>query len=622
MLCKTSSKIYKNYFHFNLMDKNTPQDIPEMQLQNNYTPKAPIMQKDNSAVQKEIEKKKKALDKLKNFITKKYKFTQAIGIIPPQAVAKLVEDEMGDNVQKEELEKLQKKQHIYVIIPEDKFKEIPKIKSEIVKEIEKEKLDAWLYLKTPVDIWETCLDSKFDIAEAIAMSFPLYDTGFLGALRVAQIHKSLVLQKFEKYVVSYVIAGSLVRGEAIETSDVDVFVIIDDTDVKRMPRLELKERLRAMIYQYVAESESLAGVRNKLSPQIWLLTDFWEGVKDAQPVYFTSLRDGVPIHDRGTFLPWKALLKMGKLKPSPEAIDMFMSMADRTKETVDRRLMDVAIDLYYGILTPSQALIMLYGAPPPTPKETPKIMKEIFFTKEKMLEVKYINILDKAVKIFKDYEHQRIKTIKGVEADKLLKEFEDYLKRLKELRKEIDKRFREKTIDEIHKDTINLLKAILGNKSQAKLVEEFEKELVKKGKMTQQHLRILNKIMSAKAEVKKGKLDSHKVNEARKDATILINALIEYTQRCELANLDKTKMSISYKEKGKTHLVEIVNANNETFVFEGQKIGKIVKNKIHDSNFNELNEALEKQKEIGSVNINPHIFEVLKKELGDFEIIL
>ena len=76
------------------------------------------------------------------------------------------------------------------------------------------------------------------------MSFPLYDKGLLGAMRVTEIHKSLVLQKFEKYVVSYVLGGSLIRGEATKDSDVDVFVIINDTDVKRMPRLELKGKIK------------------------------------------------------------------------------------------------------------------------------------------------------------------------------------------------------------------------------------------------------------------------------------------------------------------------------------------------------------------------------------------
>jgi hypothetical protein len=80
----------------------------------------------------------------------------------------------------------------------------------------------WLNIITPVDLWNYCLDSKFDIVEAMGMCYPLHDKGILGALRVAQIHKSLCLRKFEKYIYSYVIGGSLVRGETKPTSDVDV----------------------------------------------------------------------------------------------------------------------------------------------------------------------------------------------------------------------------------------------------------------------------------------------------------------------------------------------------------------------------------------------------------------
>ena len=225
-------------------------------------------------------------------------------------------------------------------------------------------------MRTPSEIWEICTDQKFELYAAMAMSFPLHDKGILGAMRVTEIHKSLVLQKFEKYVVSYVLGGSLIRGEASKDSDVDVFVIINDTDVKRMPRLELKERLRGIIYQYVGEASALAGVNNKLEPQIYLLTDFWEAVKDAHPVMFTFIRDGVPIYDRGTFMPWKALLKMGKLKPSPEAIDMFMSMGDgvipRSKRTL---LSDIFVNIFWGITTPAQALLMLNGCPPPNAKK-------------------------------------------------------------------------------------------------------------------------------------------------------------------------------------------------------------------------------------------------------------
>jgi len=515
-------------------------DIPEMNLNDKYSnPKIPKVENSNN-IKKEMDKTKKELDKLKAYILKKYPFVQAIGILPPQSIPKFIEEE---DVPKE----TEKYIHLMVIVPEEKFKKINEMKRDLIKQTDNVKEQKiWLHVKTPVDIWEICLDSKFELSSAIAMTFPLYDKGILGALRVAEIHKSLVLQKFEKYVVSYVIGGSLVRGDAIKTSDVDVFIIINDTDVKRMPRLELKEKLRAIIYQYVAEASALAGVKNQLSPQVYLLTDFWESVKDAHPVIFTFIRDGIPIYDRGTFMPWKALLKMGKLKPSPESIDMFMSMGDKTVKRVKATLLDLVLgDIYWSILTPSQALLMLYGLPPPNVKETVKEMKKIFYEKEKMLEKKYIDILEEiAIKYYKGYEHGKIKEVSGKEVDKLLKDAEDYMKRLKELREQIEKRASEKTIEQIYKDVSELLENLVGKKSEENTINEFDANFIKTGKFAPQNLRTLKNIFGARKEFKKGKLDSHKVDLARKDAQMLINDLIEYNQRCELNSKKEEKKSL------------------------------------------------------------------------------
>ena len=452
----------------------------------------------------------------------------------------------------------------------------------------------------------------------MAMSFPLYDKGILGAMRVTEIHKSLVLQKFEKYVVSYVLGGSLIRGDVVKTSDVDVFVIINDTDVKRMPRLELKERLRSIIYQYVGEASALAGVNNKLEPQIYLLTDFWEGVKDAHPVFFTFIRDGVPIYDRGTFMPWKALLKMGKLKPSPEAIDMFMSMGDgiipRSKRTL---LSEIFTNIFWGVTTPAQALLMLNGCPPPNAKKelVRDFKKE--FVDTKMIENKYLNFLDRVINIWRDYEHEKIKEISGAEIDKLLNETEDYLKRLKELRVQIDKKAQGKTVESIYSDIINLLTSMFGKKSQAQLVEDFEKNLVKKGKMTQQHMRILRNIISVKADFKKGKLNAHKVDDARKEAAVLINDLIEFSQRCDLVSLEKGRMKLKFKDSNG----ELLVSGGKTFLIKDNKVFSIT-GKLEESNMNEISEAVESQKNKKDVEFSPKVLEVLKREFGDFEILL
>lgn len=604
--------------------------IPEMNIEKKYSKAPKIPNMNSSESQKEMEKTKKEFEKLKNFIVKKYPFTEAIGILPPQAIKRFIDEE---EVPKE----TEKYVHLYVIIPEDKFKEIPKVKQEIVKQMNSNKLKQkiWLQVKTPIDVWETCLDSKFELAGAIAMSFPLYDKGFLGALRVAEIHKSLVLQKFEKYVVSYVIGGSLVRGEAIKTSDIDVFIIINDTDVKRMPRLELKERLRTIIFQYIKEASMLAGVQNKLSPQVYLLTDFWESVKDAHPVIFTFIRDGVPLYDRGTFMPWKRLLQMGKLKPSPEAIDSFMSIGDKTIKRAKRALLDILImDLYWGVITPSQALLMLYGLPPPTPRQTVTDMKRIFVDKEKMLEKKYVNVLEKIVRYYKDYEHEKLKEIKGVEIDKFIKDTEDYLKRLKELREQIEKSTQKKTIDEIYKNVFDLLKTILGKKSQEKIIEDFKNRLIKTGKFPQQSLRILEKIINAKKEFKKGKSNSHKIDEARKNSMILINDLIEYSQRKDLMSIEKSKIRLKYVENGEEKFAELIVSEGKSFLVRENSVRKIVNKRegyaketvgvltIKDSNINELSEAIAKQKSKQNLQINPKVFELLKKELNNFEIIL
>jgi len=617
------AKEHKDNSSKNDSNENKPEGtgIPGMETSGKYTigNQPPV---DNSnQIKKELEKAKDKLEKLKGFIIKKYSYIQAIGILPPQAIPFFIEEE---EVPKE----TEKHTHLFIIIPEEKIKETPKIKKDLIEYIEKTKEKIWIQIKTPVDIWESCLDSKFDIAAGISMAFPIHDKGILGALRVAQIHKNLVLRKFDKYVVSYVIAGSLVRGEAVKTSDIDVFLVINDTDVKKMPRLELKERLRSMIYQYVGEAESLAGVKNQLSPQVYLLTEFWEAVKDAHPVMFTFIRDGIPLYDKGTFMPWKALLKMGKLKPSPESIDMFMSMGDKTSVRVKRTLLDLVVgDIFWSVITPSQALLMLYGLPPPNVKETVREMKNIFYDKEKMLEKKYIDILEKiAIKYFKGYEHKKIKEVSGKEVDELLKDVEDYLKRLKELREQIEKKSQERTIEQIYEDVTNLLQALFGRKTINILVKSFETELIKTGKFPQQSLRTLKDVISARADFKKGKLDSHKVDQARRNASILINGLVEYNQRKDLIELNKKRITINYydrHDKNQKLIAELFVAGGRFFLMLDQgNIIKKITDKIQDSNSQEMQKSVDNQKQAKHSEINPRIFELIKKELGDYEIVL
>ena len=564
-------------------------------------------------VLEKAEKVKSDLEDFKKKIVKKFPFVHALCVLPAQAF-KLFEEDEG--LVPEEIAK--KPLHLLMLIPESEFKNIQKkIKPEVVKLAKETKQELWVHIKTEVDLWNYGLDSKYEFIDAISASYPLHDKGLLGALRVANIHKTLVLKKFEKYVASYVIAGSLVRGGADKDSDVDTYVIIDDTDVKRMPRLQLLEKLRGMIHDYIREATALAGVKNILNVQVSLLTDFWERVKDAEAVAFTFIRDGVPMYDRGTFLPWKLLLQMGKIKPSPEAVDKFMKSGEQTEALLERRLIDGMVDIYWGVITPTQALMMLAGHAPPAPKTMVADVKKVLVDQEKVMEMKELQYMEKIVKDYKDYEHGKLNKIAGKEIDELWKEAKEYDKKLKEMRKKLEEKLVIHDADRIYSDVFDLLKKILGDKSKEQLSKDFEKELVKKGKVQSRHIKVLKDLISIKQKVKTGKVTTLEMNSLRRDSVELIKELIDYAQRKELVATEKSVIQVVF---GKDKKGELVLTDSGAFFVESGRIMKIQEDKFKISDKTELEKSISETKDRTQANIKSQVLNILKKELGEFTL--
>ena len=99
----------------------------------------------------------------------------------------------------------------------------------------------------------------------------------------------------------------------------------------------------------------------------------------------------------------------------------------------------------------------------------------------------------------------------------------------------------------------------------------------------------------------------------------LINDLIEFSQRCDLVPIEKGKMFLKYKEKGTERTAELLVCDGIGFLFKDNKVKKIT-TKVEDCEMEEVNDAIEKQRKEKEVQINPKIFELLKKELGNYEI--
>lgn len=404
------------------------------------------------------------------------------------------------------------------------------------------------------ELKEACFDAKYDIIQMVATSALFYDRGLLSALKVAELHKNMAIKKFEKYVVSYIAVGSLFRGDAAP-NDIDVAIVIDDTDVKKMSRFELRDKLRAIIINMGYEASQITGVKAQFHIQTYILTDFWENVKDANPVIFTMLRDGVPLYDRGVFMPWKLLLQMGRIKPSPEAIDMNMEVGDKLIDRTKQKLLSVVgEDLFYAVMNPTQAALMLYGIPPPTPKEAVKLMEEIYVKKEKLLEKKYVDILEKIRKTFKDIEHGELKEVSGKDIDKLLADCKDYLERIKKLFTEIQERNEKEAIVEIHTTALNLTRDLLtelGVKdiTVAKLPGLFEKHVCEQEKIPMKFHKDLLEIIQAKKDYDAKKLSKQEINKVRREAREYIRTILDILDRKRAIELSKAKLFFRYGEK-------------------------------------------------------------------------
>ncbi|MBU0461384.1 MAG: nucleotidyltransferase domain-containing protein, partial [Nanoarchaeota archaeon] len=486
------------------------------------------------------------------------------------------------------------------------------------------------------DVWQSCYDGKYDLSQLIALSAPIYDTGMMGALKITEIHKSMTLKKFEKYIVSYVFWGSLARGDARPESDVDIAIVVDDTDVKKMTRAELKDKLRAIILGMGLDAGDMTGIRNKLNVQVWILTDFWEGIKDANPVFFTMLRDGVPLYDRGMFMPWKQLLKMGKIKPSMEAIDMFMSSGEQMIPRVKARLKAlVETEIYWSTLTPTQAALMLYGVSPPTPKETIHLMEEIFVKKEKLLEPKYVEILQEIRKYYKGIEEGTVKEISGKEIDDLLDKADSYLKRIKRLFTQIEKMKEEESVLQIYDTVITVVRDVLKlegieRASDAEVIKLFETELVHLGKVPEKYTRMLQEIVKGKQQYEKGGLSKTDVENIKKQSRELVKYIVEYMQRKRGRELERARIRVKYGNKygevlllgDKAYITHDLDAKEKQFsAAEITKEGGL--GTIKDSHIEEMEQALAKIELPPKVFIKEKIFEDLKRLFGrDVEVLV
>ena len=228
----------------------------------------------------------------------------------------------------------------------------------------------------------------------------------------------------------------------------------------------------------------------------------------------------------------------------------------------------ISWDLYHAIMNPAQAALMLYGIAPPTHKETVILLDEIFVKKEKILEKKYVDILAKALKYFKDYEHGKLKNTTGKEIDDFLKDAEDYIKRMKKLFEQIEIKKEKEDSEEVYNECIRLSKDILDlnciQYNESNMFFQFKKYVIDKGLIAEKDFKTLKIVESVYSNYRKNKSVPADFEKIKKSARIFIRSALDYIQRKRNYALERAKIRFKYGEQ----FGEVIILENQAYIIE------------------------------------------------------
>ncbi|MEM5869777.1 MAG: nucleotidyltransferase domain-containing protein [Candidatus Aenigmatarchaeota archaeon] len=335
-----------------------------------------------------------------------------------------------------------------------------------------------------------------------------------------------VLEKYGKYIKCIVMMGSVARDEFKPKSDIDIFVVLDDTTHEITT--ELQEKI----------DEDLEKIAEKISDKLsiqpsYTLTEFWDYARVCHPIIYNFIKEGIAIYDTGFFLPIKRLLEMGKIPATREAIESYMEGAPKKlmrAKTV--KLLMLAEDCYYAMLNTAQAVLMFMGLAPPVPSKAYDDVKK-FLVEPGILEPEYAEWLKEIIEIRKKIEHKELMDVEGKFVDEWIEKAEKFVNKMFSLLNALEIRKREKilerTYEVMHKAAITALKSL--NKMPEKEEEvalAFKREFIDSKLIDPYYAEVWSKIVNMKKladEKKITEIPDKDVYEMREHVRRLIHDL-------------------------------------------------------------------------------------------------
>jgi len=310
-----------------------------------------------------------------------------------------------------------------------------------------------------------------------------------------------VLEKYGKLVKCIVVMGSVARDEFKPKSDIDVFLVIDDTTEKMT-----KQKHNQIDADIIKMAKSISKSKALSIQPSYTLTEFWDYARVGHPIIYNFIKEGMAVYDAGFFMPIKRLLKMGRIPSTREAIENYMEGAPKKlmrAKTV--KLLMLAEDCYYAMLNTTQAVLMFMGLPPPVPNKAYDEVQK-YLVKPGILDQEYADWLKEIIQVRKKIEHKEMMNAKGEFVDEWIDRADKYVEKMFSLLGALEMRKKEKVLerthDVMHKAAITALKSLKKMpENEAQIPLAFKKELVDKKLIEGYYWDVWNRIETMKKTV-------------------------------------------------------------------------------------------------------------------------
>ncbi len=230
-------------------------------------------------------------------------------------------------------------------------------------------------------------------------------------------------KEFGNFVKAIVLFGGAAKRKT-KVNDIDILIIVDDISAVISP--EMVDAYRVIVEKIV----------NDVSPKLHIttlkFTNFWEFARAGDPIVINILRDGIALLDNNFFEPLQALLMRGRIRPTPESIQVYYQKAPMTLQNAKWHVLQATLDLYWAVIDSAHAALMSIGEVPPSPEHVSDLMVEKML-KKRLVEKKHVLTMNKFYTLSKKIVTRDVGSISGKEFDLLYKEADEFIKKMNKI---------------------------------------------------------------------------------------------------------------------------------------------------------------------------------------------